>query len=141
MNIITKSILFSVFLCVSNLLFSHARLESTIPEHKTVVTISPTTVVFNFNRPMRLIKVTLTDRNNEVLKLKYLGKKYNLEHNIVLEDINPEYYLVKWSSLGKDGHKMSGEFSFMYHVDNMVHDESLELMYQSFIFKTSELTD
>ncbi|BCE00782.1 copper resistance CopC family protein [Marinicellulosiphila megalodicopiae] len=139
MKLITKSFLFSTALCLSTFAFSHAKLESSTPEKNSVIDVSPSTIGFNFNKPMRLIKVSLTDQNGETLKLKNLGKTFIETHKIMMDEINPEYYLVKWSSLGKDGHKMSGEFSFMYHAENMQHDEKLEAFYQSFIASTTAI--
>ena len=141
MNIITKSVLFSVILCASTSAFSHAKLESSIPEKNSVIEVTPSTIDFNFNKKMRLIKVTLTDQNGETKKLNKLGKTFIKQHSITLDEISPEYYLVKWSSLGKDGHKMSGEFSFMYHEENMKHDELLEVFYQSFITTAPKIAE
>ena len=94
---------------------AHAQLEKSEPAADSIVTSPPTKVTLYFNRPMEtsFSKVSVYDTNNKQVdkgNSKVIG-----ENNVIFVEVpslSSGAYLVRYSIVAKDGHKMKGEFNF-----------------------------
>ncbi|MGB0899543.1 MAG: copper resistance CopC family protein, partial [Psychrobium sp.] len=60
-----------VMVSISMQVFAHAGLKSSIPNDQERITEQPKNIVLEFNKPVRLLKVSMVDRKGEVVPLKY----------------------------------------------------------------------
>ena len=97
---------------------AHTGIKSTSPENKAVLQEAPETLTMSFRAPVRLMKVTLLDNNEEVVKTDFkptakAAKTFSVE----LPELSAGKYQASWMIMGKDGHKIKGRFVFT--VDNL----------------------
>ena len=81
---------------------------------------SPEDLMLEFSMPVKLVKVQLTDQSGEPIKLiNKPSKNFETNFNIALPVLDMGSYKVKWIAMGKDAHKMKGDFTFMVHAPEM----------------------
>lgn len=104
-----------VMVSISMQVFAHAGLKSSIPNDQERITEQPKNIVLEFNKPVRLLKVTMVDRKGEVVPLKYrMSTNADDRFEISIAQLQHGHYIVKWVALGGDSHKMDGDFSFEF---------------------------
>ena len=97
---------------------SHTGIKSTSPENKAVLQEAPETLTLSFRAPVRLMKVTLLDNNEEVVKTDFKPTaKAAKTFSVDLPELSGGKYQASWMIMGKDGHKIKGRFVFT--VDNL----------------------
>lgn len=111
---------------------AHAGLEKSIPAANAMIDAAPPELVLEFDKPMMLMKLTLTDKKNGTpVNLNFTA--HSTTESIQkhpLPKLPAGHYVVNWSAMGKDGHNMSGEFAFMVgpmkdmKKDDMKHDDT-----------------
>ena len=120
-----------VVLCFASNALAHAGLEKSIPAANAMVDAAPPELVLEFEKPIMLMKLTLTDKmNGTAVNLNFTAhsKTENI-HKHPLPKLAAGHYIVNWTAMGKDGHNMSGEFAFMVgsmkgmKKDDMKHDD------------------
>jgi methionine-rich copper-binding protein CopC len=92
---------------------AHSQKESTTPADGATVSGSPPVIGMDFNDPMRITHVELTDA---------VGDSFGLARDRSLaarktfsakpDDLPPGRYRVEWRGLAEDGHAMQGAFTF-----------------------------
>ena len=115
-----------VVLCFASNALAHAGLEKSIPAANAMMEASPPELVLEFDKPIMLMKLTLTDKmNGTAVKLNFTANsKTEKAHKLPLPKIAAGHYIVNWTAMGKDGHNMNGEFAFMIGaMKGMKHDE------------------
>lgn len=105
-------------LLLSNAL-AHTGLKTSVPSDKQIVTSSLKQLNLTFQGKVRLFKVQLTNSEQESVKLDFkMSSKPETVFDIQLPKLSPNSYQVHWIAMGKDGHKMKGNFSFTYQPEN-----------------------
>ena len=97
---------------------AHTGIKSTSPVNKAVLEKAPEALTLSFRGDVRLMKVTLLDTNEEVVKTDFkptadAAKSFSVD----LPELTVGKYKTNWVVMGKDGHKMKG--SFVFTVDNL----------------------
>lgn len=120
-----------VVLCFASNALAHAGLEKSIPAANAMVDAAPPELVLEFDKPIMLMKLTLTDKmKGTAINLDFKASSALVEmHKFPLPKLAAGHYIVNWTAMGKDGHNMSGEFAFMVgpmkgmKMDSMKHDD------------------
>ena len=103
---------------------AHTGIKSTYPANEQMLEAAPKQLTINFGAPVRLMKVILMDGEHADLKIPFKpSATANTSFKIAVPEIEVGEYMVSWVSMGKDGHKMTGDFSFMVHGEGMNHDD------------------
>lgn len=92
---------------------AHSTKEATFPADGSVLTTAPDTIVMEFDTPMRVTMISLTDQN---------GTEHELTRNDAMEPVTDfraqppllpaGIYRIDWRGLAEDGHAMQGSFRF-----------------------------
>ncbi|HAW93643.1 MAG: copper resistance protein CopC [Rheinheimera sp.] len=113
---IVKFLLPLVALFFAGQVLAHVHLTQTVPADKAMLTQTPDTLILNFSGPVRLTKISLTDADNTSVEFGFTPSASASEQfSWALPVLQSGNYQVSWIALGADGHKMSGDFSFMLH--------------------------
>ena len=92
---------------------AHTGIKSTSPENKAVLLEAPEALTLSFKAPVRLMKVTLLDTNEELVKTDFKPTaKAAKSFSVDLPELSVGKYQVNWMIMGKDGHKIKGRFVF-----------------------------
>lgn len=104
-----------VFLCFASNAFAHAKLEQSIPAANAMLDTAPPELILEFDKPLMLMKLTLTDKmNGKAVNVNFAASsKTEKTHKLPLPKLANGHYSVNWAAMGKDGHNMNGEFEFM----------------------------
>lgn len=105
---------FAVMLAwVSPVAFAHATLVASWPESEGVIGQEELSVMLQFNKPVRLLKLVLTnDHGDETRLLTALQKTGQKTSNHALPPLSAGHYVISWMAMGKDTHKLKGEWAF-----------------------------
>ncbi len=115
-----------VILCFASNALAHAKLEKSIPAANAMVETAPPELVLEFDKPLMLMKLTLTDKmNGKPVNINFTAtSQLEKSHELPLPKLANGHYCVTWAAMGKDGHNMSGEFEFMVGaMEGMKHDD------------------
>ncbi|MFP8966726.1 copper resistance protein CopC [Pokkaliibacter sp. CJK22405] len=91
---------------------AHMAMTGSQPADQQVMTSAPAALSLDFSKAVNLISVTLTDASGEQRELKVNRKARETHHEVKVPTLTAGAYQVKWTCLGGDGHKMSGNFAF-----------------------------
>lgn len=120
-----KTIIIASALTISASALAHTGLKSTYPANEQMLEAAPKQITLNFGAAVRLMKVTLMDGDHKDLEMEFKpSAKADTTFKIAAPELPIGEYMVSWTSMGKDGHKMTGDFSFMVHGEGMAHDNS-----------------
>ena len=98
--------------------FAHTGIKSTLPANNAILKQAPKALLLNFKAPVRLMKVTLLDTNQEAVNIGFKPTaKADKSFSVALPTLSLGKYQTNWIILGKDGHKIKGNFVFT--VDNL----------------------
>ena len=105
----------SGLLLISSALFAHTTMKSTIPANNAVLQEEPKTLSLTFKADVQLMKVGLRDTNLEAVTIDFKPTAKAAKSFIVeLPELTTVgIYNASWMVMGKDGHKMKGNFVFM----------------------------
>lgn len=93
---------------------AHTGLKTTYPANEQMLEAAPKQLSLVFGAPVRLMKVVLMDAEHKDLKIGFKpSAQANETFKITVPELQLGQYMVSWVSMGKDGHKMSGDFNFM----------------------------
>ena len=94
--------------------FAHAGLKKSVPAAVSQFKESPPELVLTFERPVMLMKASLTEAKGAVVDFNFkASSKLQELHTFPLSKFDDGHYTVNWTTMGKDGHKMSGSYTFM----------------------------
>ena len=92
---------------------AHSTKEATVPADGSVLTTAPETIVMEFDMPMRVTMISLTDQD---------GSEHELTRTDAMEPVTefqahppvlpPGTYRIDWRGMAEDGHAMQGSFRF-----------------------------
>ncbi|MGB0848471.1 MAG: copper resistance CopC family protein, partial [Thiolinea sp.] len=100
-------------IAIASPVIAHSKLVASEPANEAELMETPQQVMLEFNREVRLVKVAVTDENDEAVALSFkpsLDKKTVFE--VALPELESGAYQVKWMAMSGDSHKMKGEFGF-----------------------------
>lgn len=108
-----KLLLASVLLLLSTRLVAHTGLETSVPNDQSTV-IAPENLELEFKADVRLIKLSLSDAKGENIALDFQPQAKPATHFVyaLSDTLLPGNYTVHWTAMGKDTHKMAGQFIF-----------------------------
>ena len=118
-----KTIIATTALLISISVLAHTGIKSTFPANEQSLTEAPTQLTLTFSGPVRLMKVLMSNSEAEALDIEFKPTaQANKSFDVALPDLEKGQYLVSWVSMGKDGHKMKGDFSFTVTSEGVSHD-------------------
>ncbi len=105
---------------ISNFVSAHSGLKHSTPENGAMLNQPPENLILEFTMEVKLVKVQLTDQSGVTIKLiNKPSKNFETNCSIALPMLDTGSYKVKWIAMGKDAHKMKGDFTFMLHAPEM----------------------
>ena len=110
-KLITLIFIFSLTL-LSNSLFAHAKMVTSIPENNASYRTPLEAIELNFKAPSRLIKLTLKLQGDKIPLDFKPSKQLKTAFSIALPKLEKGQYSLEWITLGSDGHKMKSKVSF-----------------------------
>jgi len=113
------TIILTGLLAVSTSVIAHTGIKSTSPTNEQVLNTSPEKLILTFKGSVRLMKVVLLDSEEETLETDFKpSAKAGKTFDIGIPSLTAGNYAVHWTSMGKDGHKIKGDFSFKISTEN-----------------------
>ena len=115
-----KSIIIALFvlsLSLSIQAYAHTSLASSMPKDNAMLMESPDNLDLNFADDVRLVDLKVKSKKGELVDVGFepsmdATKNYSFSLPLLAVDT----YVVSWTIVGDDGHKMKGQLSFMVHV-------------------------
>ena len=93
--------------------FAHVSLVSAIPAENASILSQPKNLTLNFGAEVMLMNIKLLDAQRRDVPLKYkVTHDLKKSFDVALPKLKKGKYTVVWTTMGKDGHKMNGEYSF-----------------------------
>lgn len=127
-----KTMMATSLLTLSASVLAHTGIKSTYPADEQMLEAAPKQLTISFGAPVRLMKVILVDGEHKDLEIGFKpSAKADKTFKIAVPEIEVGEYMVSWVSMGKDGHKMKGDFSFMVHGKGMSHDDGHDNAHES----------
>ncbi|MGI5309802.1 copper resistance CopC family protein [Rheinheimera sp. WS51] len=97
---------------------AHVDLTETVPADEAMLMQSPATLKLTFSAPVRMMKLSLIDAEKKAVKFGFAASATAAsEFEWPLPPLKSGEYQVSWIVMGQDGHKMTGDYSFMLHGD------------------------
>ena len=92
---------------------AHSRAEATAPANGEVVAAPPAVIAIAFDEPIRITFIELTGMGGDAFALERTDGMAPVTRFEATPPTLPDgSYTVEWRGLSKDGHAMSGRFSF-----------------------------
>ena len=103
-----------VLLFVATDLSAHVKLVDSTPSANAQIDSTPQQLILNFEHPVMLMKLSLTDiGTDKVIDFKFAATgNLQTNHTYSLPTLTSGDYSVVWTAMGKDGHNMNGTFKF-----------------------------
>ena len=116
-----KVLLLSGFTLGSAWLQAHTHLETALPADGAVLREAPTTLELGFSTEVQLLKLDIatatgTAQDMDFTPVANAAKTFS----IPLPAMGPDAYVVSWTILGADGHRVEGNLEFL--VDAVAHE-------------------
>lgn len=93
--------------------FAHVSLVSATPAVNSSVLSQPKNLTLNFGTEVMLMNIKLLDAQRKDIPLKYqVSHDLKKSFDIAVPKLKKGKYTVVWTTMGKDGHNMNGEYSF-----------------------------
>ena len=93
--------------------FAHVNLESATPAINASVASEPKNITLNFGGEVMLMNVKLLDAQRKDIPLNYqVSHDLKKSFEVAVPKLKKGKYTVVWTTMGADGHNMSGEYSF-----------------------------
>lgn len=117
---ILKMLAVATLALISTLASAHSGLKHSMPENGSMLNLPPEGLMLEFTMPVKLVKVQLADQSGEpIIIMNKPSKNFETSFSIALPMLATGSYKVKWMTMGKDAHKMKGDFTFMLHASKM----------------------
>lgn len=107
-----KVLLCSMLLAGPGLLQAHTGLESAVPADGAVLHAAPATLALNFSGDVQLLKLDVAGADQPVALAFQPSGTAAKTFSIPLPALAPAAYMVSWTVLGADGHRVAGNFGF-----------------------------
>jgi methionine-rich copper-binding protein CopC len=101
------------FLVVSNLAIAHSHLKISFPKEGQQLNKPPEDLTLEFDAQVKLVRLQLTDQSGNSIKIDAQpSKDFKAAFRVALPVLETGSYKVKWLAMGKDAHKLKGDFTF-----------------------------
>ena len=97
---------------ISNSLFAHGKAVISIPAHNASYDTPLPAIELNFTTPSRLIKLSLKSGSGKIDLNFKPNAQAKRQFSIDLPDLDKGDYILEWTILGNDGHKMKRKVKF-----------------------------
>ena len=105
--------LLPVLLFSSALLQAHTGLESASPADGAVIKAAPAALELNFSGDVQLLKLELATAAGAAQQTGFEATATAAKtFSVPLPALTPAAYMVNWTVLGADGHRVEGNFGF-----------------------------
>ncbi|MEG0604122.1 MAG: copper resistance protein CopC [Acinetobacter sp.] len=92
---------------------AHVNLESAAPAINASVSSQPKSIKLNFGGEVMLMNVQLLDAQRKNIPLNYqVSHDLKKSFEVTVPKLKKGKYTVVWTTMGADGHNMSGEYNF-----------------------------
>ena len=93
--------------------FAHVTLVSATPAINASISSQPKNLTLNFGEEVMLMNIKLLDAKRKDIPLNYqVSHNLKKSFDVVIPNLKKGKYTVVWTTMGKDGHNMNGEYSF-----------------------------
>jgi methionine-rich copper-binding protein CopC len=100
---------------------AHTMLQTSTPADGAVLDEAPETLELGFGADVQLLKLEIATDAGAVEDMKFTPVATAAKSfSVPLPALEPAAYLVTWTILGADGHRMEGTLSFL--VDETAHE-------------------
>lgn len=107
-------------LLLSHLASAHSGLKHSTPENGAVLNKAPEDLQLEFTMQVQLIRLQLMGKYGKPIKLATKpSNNSGTKFSIALPMLDTGSYKVTWLAMGKDAHKMKGDFTFTLHGSDM----------------------
>ncbi len=94
--------------------FAHVSLVSTMPAADSIVVKQPEKLTLNFADAVMLMNIKLVDAQKKEIPLNFkVNHAFKKSFDITVPQLVNGKYTVIWMTMGKDGHHMTGEYTFI----------------------------
>jgi len=110
------NLLLTILIVFSSIAQAHVGLKDTTPAKGAMLMSSPEKLSLSYSGEVKAVKVTLKDASGKKVDFGFkpisdAAKSFEW----ALPKLKASNYKVDWIVMGKDGHKMKGQFGFMVH--------------------------
>ena len=113
LNLVMIPGLFSAGLLLSGALLGHAALSGAVPADGAVLNESTKTLDLTFNEDVRLLKVSVTGKQNQEVDIDFApSSREARQFAVAIPALEEGSYTVNWTILGSDSHRVENSFSF-----------------------------
>lgn len=98
---------------------AHSTLENSSPAAGATVTELPKTLSLTFTKAVRLMTLKLIGKDVDMALEVDRSAPAARSFSAPLPDVAPGTYEVKWTATARDGHVMTGSFSFMVEAEGV----------------------
>ena len=110
-----KSIIIALFvlsLSLSIQAYAHTSLASSMPKDNAMLMESPDNLDLNFADDVRLVDLKVKSKKGELVDVGFEpSMDANKNYSFSLPLLAVDTYVVSWTIMGDDGHKMKGQLS------------------------------
>ncbi len=101
-----------VFMLLTGKIYAHSAMVSSMPANEATVAAA-SELKLNFNGPVRLVRVTMTDADKKEIGLDFSPETAAKQtYELSLPALSAGMYTVNWTLIGADGHTVGDKFSF-----------------------------
>lgn len=101
------------FTLLSTSLFAHAKMVTSIPANNASYDTPLAAIELSFKAPSRLLKISLKKDDNRKIPLNFKPSAQAKDRfSIALPTLEKGDYILEWTILGNDGHKMKSKVTF-----------------------------
>lgn len=112
-NALRNMLLGASLVVASSSVLAHVSLESANPAINATVASQPNSLRLNFGSEVMLMNVKLKDAQSKTIALNYqVNHDLKKSFEVALPKLKSGKYTVIWTTMGMDGHHMSGEYNF-----------------------------
>ncbi len=110
----TKLIVILLLSCLGSLAQAHTSLHSSKPADQQLLQNSPEDFALVFTGKTRLVDLTLFDENANPIDFGFeprMSERVSFK-TALASPLSPGVYVLKWTVLGEDGHRITGTILF-----------------------------
>lgn len=113
MSVLRNILVGTTIVVTASSAFAHVKLESTTPTINASIASQPKSITLNFGGEVMLMNVKLLDAQRRDIPLNYqVSHDLKKSFEVTVPKLKNGKYTVVWTTMGTDGHHMSGEYNF-----------------------------
>lgn len=113
MSVLRNVLVGTTIVVTASSAFAHVKLESATPTINASIASQPKSITLNFGGEVMLMNVKLLDAQRRDIPLNYqVSHDLKKSFEVAVPKLKNGKYTVVWTTMGTDGHHMSGEYNF-----------------------------